>query len=581
MATASLSLRLNGGGLQSGGITAAIGDSVQLTSTDKSGWGIPATVWTISSFPPGFGQPVGWSTDADGRYYYQGTTDPPSFTASIWGKYMFELKVLGGKYVDRKTAIKIQSTSGLEDVARGEDNQFGGLRDGNVAAQRANLRLIEDKSFGASEAYAAGAVVLDGNKRITYTGPAAAFLTRAASGHKPGSRVLYEFPAGSTSSLKLSPDFNVKNCSIDPATNLVTDWNAAVPNLLALEQGITLTGGTIIQCAVPDTTPPTVVSSRADATNADAVTVVFSKPVSVKALTGLSLSFSVGTPRTITAIESGDGTSTVTFTLSGNLSSSDVLSFVVGSTRVAADYSDNLVATSTTSVKWGLVSRAAWTRCWEAGVAMLPASGLPADFTSWTDQTGGVLQFTQAGAGHASRTSDPAVKFTNDSTQRLHCNTSPVSGSDFALFGRYKFTSVAVQDWIPFCYDTDGATSKWVRIICTDNATTTTVQLSIYDGTTEHTASDSYTSDTNYHSVFIWRTGGTIYMQIDSRTPVSVSDSLVVTALSNVSIGNLVYAGPTSYKPGNGSVSDLALKAGAAFIGTEKADIIAYIGARP
>lgn len=143
MATASLSLRLNGGGLQSGGITAAIGDSVQLTSTDKSGWGIPATVWTITSYPPGFTCPAGWSTDADGRYYCQGTSDPPTFVLSLWGKYMLELKVLGGKYVDRKTALKIQSPTGLEDVARGEDTQFGGARDGNVAAQRANLRAIQ------------------------------------------------------------------------------------------------------------------------------------------------------------------------------------------------------------------------------------------------------------------------------------------------------------------------------------------------------------------------------------------------------------------------------------------------------
>lgn len=433
----------------------------------------------------------------------------------------------------------------------------------------------------SSTSYTAGLVTMSGRKRMTYSGSATAVIAQASSGHADGSELVIDFPAGSATSLYLSPAVNVNgDCTIDPSTYQVTDWDSAVANVLYLARYGGVTIGSLRTTAAADAVAPTVLSAAADSTNPDAVRVTFSEPVYVRAVTGLSLSFSVGTARTITAIESGDGTTTVTFTLSGNLSATDVFSFVVGSTRVGTDYSGNLIATSTTAVKWGLVAKAAWTRCFEAGVAMLPATGLPANFTSWTDQVGGALQFTQAGAGHASRTSDPAVKFTNDATQRLHCNTSPVSGTDFALFGRYKFTSVAAQDWIPFCYDTDGSSSKWLRIICTDNATSVTVQLSIYDGTTEHTVSDSYSSDTAYHSVFIWRTGGTIYMQIDSRSPVSVSDSLTVTSLSNISIGNLIYAGPTSYKPSNGSVSDLALKAGAAFVGTEKADIIAYIAAR-
>ncbi len=532
--------------------------------------------------------PAGAFTPSSGRPATPGGTVAFNPGASLLGgaPYAFRLRCVVndgrdrlGNIVDEYTCdrvIVVRNAFGLRASLQGElyeyDPDFG-------------VASLYDDFAGAmvptAEAYSDGPVVVAGNRHITYAGPADAFLTRAASGHKPGGRVVYEFPAGSTSSLRVSPDLNIKNCAFDSSNNRVTDWNAAVPNLIALEQGPTSTAGTVIQCVVHDTAPPTVVSASADSSNPNAVKVVFSKPMGVRQLTGLSLS-GAGAP-TLTAIEAGDGTSTVTFTTSANITSSDVLSFVVGSSRVAADYSGNLLATGSTPIKFGLVSKAAWTRCWEAGVAMLPASGLPANFTSWTDQVGGSLQFTPAAAGHAQRTTDPGIKFSDDVTQRLRCATSPITGTDFAVFLRFKFTVVGVQDWIPFSLDTNGVSSKWVRVTATDSGTNTTVELSVYDGTTEHTKSDTYLSDTAYHCVFLWRTGGKVYMQIDNRLPVSVDDALVLTALNNITLGCLMYNNAsvaTAFNAGNGSISDFAFKEGEAFIGTEIADVLAYPSVR-
>ncbi len=57
----------------------------------------------------------------------------------------------------------------------------------------------------------------------------------------------------------------------------------------------------------------------------------FDKAVTVLDLTGISLSFSSGTPKTITGVRSGIGTSTLYFDLSGNVLTTDVLELVLAS----------------------------------------------------------------------------------------------------------------------------------------------------------------------------------------------------------------------------------------------------------
>jgi hypothetical protein len=70
---------LNGGAQQTGGITAAYGDTVQLSLENTTG--ILGPRWTIFSYPPGWACPAGWSTADNDTYFYDGI-EPPAASGS-------------------------------------------------------------------------------------------------------------------------------------------------------------------------------------------------------------------------------------------------------------------------------------------------------------------------------------------------------------------------------------------------------------------------------------------------------------------------------------------------------------------
>jgi hypothetical protein len=143
MTSATLQIRVNGGAPTTGGVVGSLADSIQMTAADKSGWGNPATRWEIFDYPPAFTVPAGWSTDADGVFYYEGSADPPAWVADEWGDYALRLTAVG-RYVDETTRFRIVSTSlGLKDTAHREDTQFSSARPGGVDALKANWRTIE------------------------------------------------------------------------------------------------------------------------------------------------------------------------------------------------------------------------------------------------------------------------------------------------------------------------------------------------------------------------------------------------------------------------------------------------------
>ncbi len=156
---ARLQVAVNGGGVQTGGITAPASATIQLSAESTVGWGSnpasPVARWEISSYPSGFGQPAGWSTDpVSGAYYYLSNSPPPSFAlggSSLWGKYMLRLLVDGGLKAgvlnlgdmeDTSTAISVVSTSGLKDLGYRETNQFSATKKW-TADHQANLRVVE------------------------------------------------------------------------------------------------------------------------------------------------------------------------------------------------------------------------------------------------------------------------------------------------------------------------------------------------------------------------------------------------------------------------------------------------------
>ena len=152
--TAALQASIAAGANQTGGITAADGNTCQLSGVSTVGWAMQR--FEIYSFPVGFALPAGWSLDAvTGAYYYAASATCPIFTMTPWGKYLFRLTVgvsalgLGldrdgnpdPALVDNTCAVRIASPAGLHDLAWNETTQFSTPKKW-VADQAANLRIL-------------------------------------------------------------------------------------------------------------------------------------------------------------------------------------------------------------------------------------------------------------------------------------------------------------------------------------------------------------------------------------------------------------------------------------------------------
>jgi len=188
---AKLLVSLNGGGPQSGGITAANGDTVQLTAESTAQWDLDTPPrWVIYAYPPGWTGPAsGWTTESvpspfggtSDIYVYTGLGPPPAFTLPdlpMWGKFLFDLTVQGGllngqrttQLIDRSTAIQIIGPGGLLDIAVGEENQFDPSRAWSGAFQD-DLRIIDallaSNTALAARVAALEAMLSDGTATIT------------------------------------------------------------------------------------------------------------------------------------------------------------------------------------------------------------------------------------------------------------------------------------------------------------------------------------------------------------------------------------------------------------------------------
>src|ERR1041385_5874922 len=157
---ATLRVSRNGGGVQTGGVTASASDAIQLSADPAGTTGVSQYKWEIFDYPAGFALPAGWSSVAqpDGTFIYTATgAVPPSFTlgdASQWGKYMLRLTVNNGisqnttsvpnsQLVDESTDLSVLSPSGLRDLGAREGAQFGGNTLGWAGDHKKNLRVLE------------------------------------------------------------------------------------------------------------------------------------------------------------------------------------------------------------------------------------------------------------------------------------------------------------------------------------------------------------------------------------------------------------------------------------------------------
>lgn len=135
---AKLLVSRNGGAVQTGGIACAFGDVIQLSSEDTSH--PQAFRYEIYSYysQASFPCPAGWSTAADGTYYYAAGATPPAFTVPSshgdWQDILLRLTINNGdpgtsglpdsQFVDESTALRLVSDAGIADVAYLGGTQF-------------------------------------------------------------------------------------------------------------------------------------------------------------------------------------------------------------------------------------------------------------------------------------------------------------------------------------------------------------------------------------------------------------------------------------------------------------------------
>lgn len=234
---ASLRVSLDGGAVTTGGITATLGQSCQLSADPAGVSGSSVRRFEIYGHPSTLATPSGWTLDVDNTtLYYVGAT-PPAFLLTPWGKYMFRLILNNGisttasipssQLIDESTAISVLSPSGLVDVGTAETDQFSDS--GWVAPIQANLRTIETalgttstaKALGAAKAAStanvaslSGAITLDGVSLATGD---VAFLKNQTSAAQNGPWVV-----NSAGAWTRTTDFNTSVKVVSGQTIVVT-----------------------------------------------------------------------------------------------------------------------------------------------------------------------------------------------------------------------------------------------------------------------------------------------------------------------------------------------------------------------
>lgn len=148
--TIQVQAQINGGAQQTGAVTVAAGDVVQLSLVSAAGAG--PLLWEIFSHPTneaGSGYalplPTGWTLGADGHTYFSEEAAPDTVTipaAPYWGKVLVRCTPGGNALAkDESLVLTMLSPLGLEDLAPLESNQADPYRAWGRAAQN-NLRLI-------------------------------------------------------------------------------------------------------------------------------------------------------------------------------------------------------------------------------------------------------------------------------------------------------------------------------------------------------------------------------------------------------------------------------------------------------
>jgi hypothetical protein len=130
---ARLLVSVNGGAYQTGKISPAYGDSIQLVGEVTAGW--EHQIWEIVYYPDTWGTPAGWTLDATTGFIYSTAVQPPAFTlpaSTLWGKWELRLRINDAitndhaetRFTDFASGLSIESSHTLRDLGSYESNQY-------------------------------------------------------------------------------------------------------------------------------------------------------------------------------------------------------------------------------------------------------------------------------------------------------------------------------------------------------------------------------------------------------------------------------------------------------------------------
>lgn len=233
--TIQVRAQLNGGAQQTGAVTVADGDVVQLSLASAAGLG--PLLWEIYSHPTdeagaGYALPLpsGWTDGPDGHsYFYEGTT-PPTFTipsAPYWGKILVRCTPGGDALAaDTSLVLTMLSPLGLEDVAPLETIQADAYRTWMRAFQN-DLRLLGAGSAGTPYASTPAAVASSGKSG------ASGDYARGDHVHAGVASVAATGKAGITGAATLSAGKGVTLTQVSNDIEIASTGGGGVPGAIA------------------------------------------------------------------------------------------------------------------------------------------------------------------------------------------------------------------------------------------------------------------------------------------------------------------------------------------------------------
>lgn len=161
--------------------------------------------------------------------------------------------------------------------------------------------------------------------------------------------------------------------------------------------------------------------------------------------------------------------------------------------------------------------------------------------TSWAEQSGHGGPATPVASNPSFIAADPyypSVDITGGTTTRLRANASDLvtSTTDFSVMCRFNITlSQGIQVGVSFV-DESEATNHWLALAMNDTSFFASLNTSVTDYTATFSAYTPFVL--GWNTMFVWRTGGKLWLQVNHEAPVSV-DVSGNTTLNRMCIGAL------------------------------------------